>query len=252
MAEKHNRHIYLKSVTNLRDIGGYKARNGKTIVWRRIFRSGELVRLTREDFQIIKEEIRPVSLLDLRSTFEVERHGIGLITEANVKYYNVSFVADGGDREANERRYRKFTNMGEFYLDLVQDKEFGQCIIEALEVIAEPKNHPLVFHCAVGKDRTGILAAVLLSVLGVEDKDIIEDYSLSGPYMEKLLKNVNNDPGLAEAAKALPGYFWEATPDSMALFLAEIRREYGSVEDYLKAQGVEPSLTHRLEMALLT
>ena len=51
--------------------------------------------------------------------------------------------------------------------------------LEALEIIAEPENHPLVFHCNAGKDRTGSLAAVVLGVLGVMDEDIIEDYALT-------------------------------------------------------------------------
>lgn len=161
-------------------------------------------------------------------------------------------MTDGGDRKADEQRFKEFTNMGQFYLYLVRQREFDKRIVAALKIIAEPGNHPLVFHCAIGKDRTGILAAVLLSVLGVKDEDIIEDYSLSTPYMEVLLEHMSNDPKMAEMAGHLPGYFWEAAPESMALFLSTLRREYGSVRDYLKARGVEPSLIERLESSLLT
>ena len=116
----------------------------------------------------------------------------------------------------------------------------------------EPENHPLVFNCAIGKDRTGILAAILLSVLGVKDEDIIEDYSLSTPYMEELLERIRSDPEIARAIEPLPAYFWEAAPESMSLFLSTLRREYGSMRDYLKAQGAESSLIQSLESALLT
>ena len=251
MAEKYKRHIHLKSVTNLRDIGGYKARNGKTIVWRRIFRSGEFVRLTGEDLQIIKEEIKPASLLDLRSPPEVERQGIGLISEADIRYHSIPFVA-GTSRAEDEKFFRECTNMGDFYLHIVRHRSFGSQIVAALDIIAKTENHPLVFHCAVGKDRTGILSAMLMSILGVADKDIMEDYSLSGPYMEELLKNVSNDPGLAEAAKALPSYFWKASPESMELFLTTLRRDYGSIEVYLKDMGMEKTLPERLKETLLT
>ncbi|MCK4273970.1 MAG: tyrosine-protein phosphatase [Dehalococcoidales bacterium] len=57
---------------------------------------------------------------------------------------------------------------------------------------------------------------------------------------------------MTEYAKRLPGYFWEASPKSMTLFLSTLQREYGSVRDYLNVQGVEPSLVQRLEKALLT
>jgi protein-tyrosine phosphatase len=252
MAEKYSRHLRFESVSNFRDIGGYRTRQGYTIAWRRVFRSGEFAKITRNDFKRLMEEISPASVVDLRSKFEVERHGIGLLSEADIKYHNISFIADGGDRKADERRYKEFKNMGEFYLDLMPKKEYGQRIIEALEVIATPENHPLVFNCAVGKDRTGILAAVLLSVLGVTDEDIIEDYSLSGPYMEELLKTIDADPQIAEGVKALPDFFWKASPESMALFLNTLRRDYGSVNGYLEFMGSEPSLIERLEKALLS
>jgi protein-tyrosine phosphatase len=252
MVEIYPRHLRFESVSNFRDIGGYRTRKGCTVAWRRVFRSGEFARITRNDFNRLMEEIGPAAVVDLRSQLEVERQGIGLISEAGIKYHNISFIADGGDRKANERRYNKFKNMGEFYLDLMPRREYGRRIIEALEVIARPENHPLVFNCAVGKDRTGILAAVLLSVLGVGDEDIIEDYSLSGPYMEEILKKIDSDPQIEEGVKTLPGFFWKASPDSMALFLNTLRRDYGSIEGYLEFMGSGPSLVERLERALLT
>ncbi|MCK4863108.1 MAG: tyrosine-protein phosphatase, partial [Dehalococcoidales bacterium] len=203
------------------------------------------------DLDRLTGEMGLTSVIDLRSGMEVEHQGIGLLSEADIKYHNISFIA-GGNRDEDERLFRELSNMGEFYLHLVRKNEFGERIVAALEIIAEPTNHPLVFHCAIGKDRTGILAAILLSVLGVEDEDIIEDYSLSTPYMEALLERMNNDPKMAEFAGRLPGYSWEASRESMELFLSTLKREYGSVGDYLKVQGVEPSLVQRLEKALLT
>jgi len=252
MTELYSRHISFESVPNFRDIGGYRTRDGHTVTWRRLFRSGELGNMTRSDFDRLTEEIGLTSVIDLRSSIEIERHGIGLLSEAGIRYHSISFITGGGNRDEEERLFREFTNMGEFYLHLVQQKEFGKRIVEALEIIAEPGNHPLVFNCAVGKDRTGILAAILLSVLGVEDEDIIEDYSLSNPYMEELINRMNNDARMAEFARRLPAYFWKAAPESMALFLSTLQREYGSVRDFLSAQGVEPFLIQRLESALLT
>ena len=251
MTELYSRHISFESVPNFRDIGGYRTRDGHTVTWRRLFRSGELGNMTRSDFDRLTEDIGVTSVIDLRSSMEVERQGVGLLTEAGIKYHNISFIA-GVNRDEDERLFREFTNMGQFYLHLVRHSEFGERVVAALKIIAEPENHPLVFHCAIGKDRTGILAAILLSALGVEDEDIIEDYSLSTPYMEELLDRMNNEPKMAEFARHLPGYIWQAAPESMALFLSTLQREYGSVRDYLSAQGVEPSLIQRLEGALLT
>lgn len=252
MTELYSRHISFESVPNFRDIGGYRTHDGHTVTWRRLFRSGELGNMTRSDLNRLREEIGLTSVIDLRSAIETERQGAGLLSEAGIGYHNIPFITGGSDRNEEERLFWEFSNMGEFYLHLVQQREFGKRIEEALEVIAEPDNHPLLFHCAVGKDRTGILAAILLSVLGVEDEDIIEDYSLSTPYMEELIERMKNEPKMAEFAKRLPGFFWGAAPESMALFLSTLQREYGSVRDYLRVQGVEPSLIQRLESALLT
>lgn len=251
VTEPYTRHIYFDNVINFRDLGGYRTRDGYTVAWRRLFRSGEFRNMTRSDLNLLMEDIGVTSVIDLRSSKEVEQQGVGLLAEAGIKYHNISFIASG-NRDQDERLFREFTNMGQFYLHLVRHSKFGERVVAALKIIAEPGNHPLVFHCAIGKDRTGILAAILLSALGVEDEDIIEDYSLSTPYMEELVERMNNEPEMAEFAKQLPGYTWQAVPESMSLFLSTLQREYGSVRDYLSAQGVEPSLIQRLEGALLT
>lgn len=238
-------------MTNFRDIGGYRTNGGYTVAWRRVFRSGEFARITRDDFSRLMAEIGPATVVDLRSKLEVERQGIGLLAEAKIKYLNISFATDDDDRPANEKRYREFKNMGEFYLDFMPRKEYGRQIIQALEVIASPENHPLVFNCAVGKDRTGILTAVLLSVLDVKNEHIIKDYTLSGPYMEVLKKRIASDPEATADVKTLPDFFWKASPESMVLLLDTLRKDYGSVAGYLEFMGSEPTLVPRLEKALL-
>jgi len=251
MTEKYARHLKFESVSNFRDIGGYRARKGQTVAWRRIFRSGEFRNLNRDELRKIKEELLVALVIDLRSDFEIKHQGTGVLAESGVNYVNIAFMTDD-DPEANASRYAHCTNMGEFYLEMARQKEYGKRIVEALEVIADPKNHPIVFHCAVGKDRTGMLASVLLSLLGVAENDIIEDYALSEPYMDELLARLkNNPPKSGGPPMDIPEYFWKAPPESMELFLTTLRREYGSIKGYLNVMGMEPSLPARLEKALL-
>ena len=251
MAEIYSRQIDFESVPNFRDIGGYHTRDGYTIAWHRLFRSGELRHMTAGDLTKLREEIGLISVIDLRSVFEIKHRGMGLLSEAGFKYYNVSFIPDGGERDGDARRFREFPNMGEFYVDLVRQKGFGRRIVEALEIIAEPENHPLVFHCTAGKDRTGILAAMLLSILGVRDDDIKNDYCLTGPYIEALFNRLKSEVKIVEDSMRLPDFFWTATPESMALLLDTLRRENGSVSDYVAAHGAAPALVGRLKTALL-
>jgi protein-tyrosine phosphatase len=147
--------------------------------------------------------------------------------------------------------FRDATDLGELYLYRIRPPEFGQRLRDSLELIADRNNHPLVFHCSVGKDRTGVLAAILLAATGVIDEDIIHDYTLSAPFMPELRDHWRNDPAAPPEVKEVPDFQWEASAESIARFLALLRREYGSAAGYLEAHGADNSLPRRLEEALL-
>jgi protein-tyrosine phosphatase len=232
-------------------LGGLRAKGDRKVAERRVFRSAELAYMTRNDFDRLTNEIRLASVIDLRSAGERERQGTGMLSETSVKFHNISFLADGGDPKADEKRFTEFPGMGQFYVYLIRKSRFGQQLVEALKIIASTENHPLIFHCAVGKDRTGLLAAMLLSALGVADEDIIEDYALSGPAMQTVIKRLSSQPETAGMVTRVPAFFWEAAPEAMALLLDALKKEYGSTEGYLKENGADSTLVKRLEKALL-
>jgi protein-tyrosine phosphatase len=254
MVDAFDRHLRFNSVYNFRDIGGYRGHRGKTVAWRRIFRSGEFRHVTREDLDRLTKELGVNYVLDLRSELELKNGGKGLLAECDIKYCNIAFMTDGGDPEANAKRYSALTNMGDFYVELARQKEYGAKIVRALEVIADSSNHPLVFHCAVGKDRTGMLAAMLLKLLGVREEDIIEDYTLSEPYMDELLAKLkaNPNPKEGEGVPNIPEYFWKASAPSMKILLGMLKKEYGGVEKYLLEMGMSAEIPKRLQTTLLT
>jgi protein-tyrosine phosphatase len=247
----YSRQINFEGIGNFRDLGGYQAKDGRLLVWRKVFRSSEVHHLTGKDLARLKGELGLAAIVDLRSDIEILRQGLGLLPEAGLKYFKIALMPDGGDREANRRRYKAFNDMGPIYTHLIQQKEFGDGLVQALEVIAGAGNLPLVFHCSAGKDRTGVLAAILLSALEVSDQDIIADFASTGPYIENLFNEIKGDPRRVRAAIELPGYFWKASPESMARFLTFLRQEYGSAREYLKNRGADSSLFNRLEEALL-
>ena len=250
MNEAYSRHIKLERVLNFRDIGGYRTGDGRTVAWRRVFRSGTLIRITPADATCLTGEIGLNFILDLRSDLETAK-GICPLVQSGIGYYNLPLMTDGGNKEEEDRLFGQMTNVGQFYLYLLENPEFGKKLVANLEIIAVSDKHPLVYHCAVGKDRTGILTAALLSVLGVNDKDIIEDYTLSAPFMKILLSNFENDPELVKEHGHLPSYFWEATAESMELFLGTLKHDYGSVTQFLFTQGMDPALAEDLKKALL-
>jgi protein-tyrosine phosphatase len=251
--EEYSRDIIFENILNFRDIGGYRTRDGRTVAWRRNFRSGDPRHMTVNDAKKISEELGIKTILDLRTPSDFEKSWeIGLLEKIGAKYYNIPYrPGDASYYQKEMEMYTTCSNMGQVYLHRMRDKAFGKRVVESLEIIAVSDNHPLVFHCGAGKDRTGILAAMVLAVLGVRERDIINDYTLTNPYMEETRNRINNDPGAPEEIKNLPDITWQAVPESMALFLATLKREYGSVKDYLEAQGATSLLFAKLRKALL-
>ncbi len=150
--DANRRHIELEGVLNFRDLGGHPTRDGQAVVWRRLYRSGELQCMTKHDALRLKEEIGLKSVIDIRSAGEVKRQGIGLLPEVGARYYGVPFTG-GKDTGSSEERFRMSSSMGEVYWLALQQTEMGKKIAEAMEIIADPENHPLVFHCTLGRDR---------------------------------------------------------------------------------------------------
>jgi protein-tyrosine phosphatase len=147
--------------------------------------------------------------------------------------------------------FRSFSKSGEIYLHLLKNEDYGKRLVGAMKLIADPAKHPLVFHCYAGKDRSGIVAALILSILVVEDRDIIDDHVLSAPYTQKFIDRWNADPRTADVHSSLPEYQLRVFPDSMAVFLTGIKKEYGSAADYLRAVGAERTLFDCMKSSLL-
>jgi protein-tyrosine phosphatase len=245
------REIKFDAVGNFRDLGGYRTLDGHTTAWRRIFRSANLGEMTANDLDRMSNEVGLRAVLDLRGKSEVEKQGKGLLPVSKIAYYNVTLGSDDRGGPPHEEAYKDINNMGEFYFNMTRKEEVGKRMVKAFNVLSEPANHPLLFHCYAGKDRTGMLAAFLLSILNVSDEDICKDYALSTPYAEILRNRMKDETKTDEKPVKIPDFFWQATPDLIGIFLNAIRREYGSPREYLQKHGAEPSLFDRLGKILL-
>jgi protein-tyrosine phosphatase len=244
--QQYSREIKFDAIFNFRDLGGYQAKDNRTVTWRRLFRSGYIHPTTERDLIRLKEEIKLTSVIDLRRQKKEQLKEIPLLNSAGIKYFNTPFAS-----YAQEEQHLGFSSMDQSYLFRIRHQEAAKQIIAALEIIANPVNHPLLFHCGAGKDRSGMVAAFILSILGVADSDIIADYTLSAPYMPDIITYMMKEQETAEEVKRLPDYTWEATAESMALFLSGLKREFGSAREYLEMHGAEKFLFDRLEQALL-
>jgi protein-tyrosine phosphatase len=123
-------------------------------------------------------------------------------------------------------------------------------IIGALSALAAPDARPAIFHCTAGKDRTGLLAALVLSLLGVPEETVIADYALSGAAMARLrTKLIQKYPG-SSLFTGDEGVF-SADPANMVALFAHLRSRYGTVAAYANEVGVPANVVARLREALL-
>ena len=253
MSGGHSRHVHFESVPNFRDLGGYRTRDGRTLAWRRLFRSAALDKMSDRDMAGLGQDISPRAVIDLRGPRDPETDPEAKrLKKIGARYHSLPFSTWPWPDPANEAKANPSpTHMGEIYLRRIRDHAFGTRLVDALEIIAEADNHPLVFHCSAGKDRTGVLAAMVLTAMGVVDDDVVEDYTLSAPLMKDIRDRMTRDPGTGPSVKDLPDFQWEASAESMVGFLSLLRREYGSADGYLKMNGADRSLVDRLKAALL-
>jgi protein-tyrosine phosphatase len=125
-----------------------------------------------------------------------------------------------------------------------------RAFIEALSVLGNPDSYPVVFHCAAGKDRTGLLAALVLDIVKVERDVIVQDYALTATHLDSILIRQRNDPETAQRMIDAPQLF-TAEAQTMEKFLDGLHEQYGNAPDWALTSGVSSEALDRLTATLL-
>jgi protein-tyrosine phosphatase len=241
------RHHLAEAVFNLRDLGGYPTRDGGTTRWRRLFRADGLHRTDSHGGETVAAlGIRRV--IDLRT--DDERVNDGFFTHPSIENFHIPIIETlwkmselGGADQAD------FLLTG--YRLMATDN--GARLGQALLFIAEHGHEPLVFHCAAGKDRTGVVAALLLALVGVSDEVIAEDFALSAPAAQQMAKWYEANRGAMAERTARMGFdrdqamrLLSAEPATILTFLHGLRAQHGSIEAYVARHGVDQAAIDRL------
>ncbi len=244
------RRVVLAGASNFRDLGGYYTEDGRTVRWHRVFRSDALQDLTPEDIEaLLARGIRNV--FDLRSLHEVEAFGSCALTEHGVSLHHVPMVRDVRDPGGMAARLvgqEDHLEHARAYVDLLDNGRESIRLI--FETLLDAPEDGLVFHCTGGRDRTGLVAALLLSMLRVPRKVIADDYALTTRYLsfpEHRIARLREIYGDKLELKAIPPTHAEV----MALTLAEIDARFGSPEAYLRASGITPDWQNTLREMLV-
>jgi protein tyrosine/serine phosphatase len=119
-----------------------------------------------------------------------------------------------------------------------------------LELIADRSRHPIAWYCAAGKDRTGVIAALVLSLCGVSDEDIVEDYALSANVYAEMNDHTAMVGALSQRSLN-PKTFLGAPPQVMRDTLQAINETYGSVSGYCNWIGFGPEKQEKLRRACM-
>jgi protein-tyrosine phosphatase len=256
----HERQVKLEGQNNFRDLGGYRTTDGRTLKWGLIYRAGQLNKLTDADLSRLADlKIRTV--VDLRGPVEIER-GKDRVPEG---VRDVSYPIDVNTLPKKEQLApANSAAPPNMMLQATQSIMLNKTDVYAslIRELAAPQNRPLVFHCTAGKDRTGVGAAIILTMLGVPWETVREDYLLSNVYRkeenERDLKNIRDglakknglSPEQVDMSPYEPMYYIKAEYIDAAR--QEVIAKYGSMEDYFrKGLGIPNEMIQRLRNELL-
>ena len=245
------RRLEMDGPDNFRDLGGYPTAQGSYSRWGRLFRSDRLDGLSADD-QARIESLNISTVFDLRSDGEVATAPDRLPDTVRLVHRPMSSdVAQHRSMLARiiDGTLVKFDNddMSSGYLDMLEG--FGDYFTEVINEIAA--GHRILFHCTAGKDRTGVMAMVLLGLAGVPEAYLLDDYELSGqcrrpdtdsPFREKI-RSAGFDPDDFET-------MWQSPRAVMRQTLDGLRQRWGNHANYLNWIGVsdETISTARAEL----
>lgn len=234
------RRIKLEKALNFRQLGGYPSRDGRTVRWGQLYRSGELFWMSPQDRKIVST-LGISTSIDFRSLEEVnsrpnqfefsnliQQHTLPLKPGSLRHYY--SEVLSGPDAYSKGMEI-----MGKSYSDLVL--KFGAEFKKMFQIILEQEEGAFHFNCAAGKDRTGIAAMLILEALGVEQRSIIRDYRLTALYcnpeesMEQYLSYFRGSTETIDKKGLLP--LFSAHVNFLNSAYVAIEQHYSSIQTYL-------------------
>jgi protein tyrosine/serine phosphatase len=219
------------SVINFRDLGGLPGPGGLVVPHGRLYRSAQLSCMLVDDHAAFAAlGIR--TIMDLRRPAEIEAFGrLGVVDGFVLRdvYLRHKIWEQQGETDAAGRA--RF--LADRYHDLCA--EAAEDIGEALRIIADPANCPVVVHCVAGKDRTGVIIGLTLALLGIDDETIADDFAASEPEQVRLNQWFRTN--IPDSHDPRPEYLL-APRQTMLLFLDELRDRHDTVEAYARSIGV--------------
>lgn len=238
MTGKRERELSIDGMANVRDLGGLVTRDGKRVKAGVVVRSDNPKGMTAQGHIDLVAVIGPRTLIDLRIQVEVEHDGY-VIKDDSVTVMNFPMLPLSGVTQ-EQIDAGAFDNLVDDYMGQIEIN--GDSVLNALRLIASNEQHPIMYHCTAGKDRTGIVTAMLLDILGVDHESIAADYHLTTANMVPIIERIRNAPVYKENGLAYaPDWIFSSDPETMLAFLARMTEKYGNAEGWALQRGLTPA-----------
>lgn len=233
--------LSVEGAYNLRDIGGYAAATGYATRWRVLLRSGSLHALAPKG-HVALAELGLRSLIDLRTSHEIAAEPNPFAHDPQVRYLHLPLI----DALSSERGEQQAPSLQDVYRYILDQRRtaLGQVFVH----LAEPDALPALVHCTAGKDRTGLVVALLLSIAGVPKHMIAADFALSEPALAVAPAFSHHREQLVNSGR---GHLLSAPPELITESLNYLEEQHGSIAAYLHTCGLSEPILHTLRAALL-
>jgi protein tyrosine/serine phosphatase len=242
-AENDDRVLRLAGADNVRDLGGLPTVDGRRTRRGRLFRGELIAPLLEADVEILVAQVGLRSVVDLRTRGEV-RHIPGTWLEHGVAWIHCPFrLGEFGPVPGPGADY-----VAGYLGFLAADP---RPVLLAAGTLMKPDSHPALFHCAAGKDRTGVLSALLLDVLGVSRPVIAEDYAMTSHGLAHVLARLADLEPYSRTLKDADAADHEAVAETMIAFLEALDRRHGGAEAWFVAHGLARDAIDRFRAAML-
>lgn len=238
----------LAGVDNVRDLGGLPVAGGGRTRFGVAFRASTLQEATEEDVARLLDEHRLRTLVDLRLPDEAAREGHGRLGAAGLHVVNLPVRKAGSTLLDVVVPDARTTDLGLLYQQLLVGSPGS--VVAAVRLIADPDRHSVVFHCAAGKDRTGVLAAVVLDAVGVPVEAIVEDYALTSERQHRVRERLvripayTNLPPVAQGVMGVDG-------TAIRRFVEALWESHGGGAEFLLSHGLAADELDALRAALV-
>ena len=239
-----SRHLPLRGTYNVRDLGGYLALGGRVTRWRTLFRSDALHRLDGEAHAVLGA-IGVRTVVDLRSEEEVQR-APDQLSGLSLRVLHRPLYAPRTPIAVIPRR-----TLAEIYLSLIDERPHA--LVGAVRELAAPGALPAIVHCTAGKDRTGMVVALVLSAIGVDHEVIVGDFEVTRRYLHGVFRE---ELALASAERGISADriddMLSIDPDFIVGFLRRLYETFGDAATFLTHYGMTHEELERLRAGLLT